>query len=94
MDEEGIPFVNFCNDLVVLANGSIFFTDTSKKFLRADVVLEAYEGRANGQLLHYDPIAKIAHVILSELYLPNGVCLNHNGTALLLAESSRARILR
>ena len=94
VDEEGTPFVNFCNDLAVLANGSIFFTDSSKKFPRTDVVLEAYEGRANGQLLHYDPTTKITHVVLSELYFPNGVSLNRDSTALLIVECSRARILR
>ena len=91
---EDIPFINFCNNLVVLANGSIFFTDSSKKFVHRDVLLEVYEGGANGQLLHYDSSLKKTHVVLDGLHFPNGLCLSHDSTALLFAETTRARILR
>lgn len=92
--DEDTPFINFSNNLVVLANGSIFFTDSSKKFLRRDVILDVYEGRPNGQLLHYDPTLKRTHVILDGIHLANGLCLTLDNTALLFAETSRARILR
>lgn len=93
-EDEDTPFINFSNDLVVLENGSIFFTDSSKKFLRRDVILEVYEGRPNGQLLHYEPSLNRAHVVLDGLHLPNGLCLSHDNTTLLFAETSRARIMR
>ena len=31
INDEEVPFINFSNDLVALDNGSIFFTDSSKK---------------------------------------------------------------
>ena len=93
-DNGDTPFINFSNDLVVLANGSIFFTDSSKKYSRLNVFLEVFEGRPNGQLVHYNPVTRRAHVVVSELHFPNGMCLSHDGTALLITETTRARILR
>jgi hypothetical protein len=94
VDDGEVPFVNFANDLVVLDNGSVFFTDSSKKFPRRDVVLEAFEGRGNGQLLHYDPVLNRTSVAVDGVFFPNGLCLSHDGSSILFAETSRARIMR
>ena len=79
---------------MVLANGSIFFTDSSRKFRRPDVLFDIIEGRGNGQLLHFDPGPRKTHVVLDGLPFPNGMCLSHDETALLIAETTRARIMR
>jgi sugar lactone lactonase YvrE len=94
VNDKETPYINFPNDVVVLANGSIFFTDSSKKFSRPDVVLEVFEGGANGQLLHFDPVLRMTYVVLNNLHFPNGLCLSNDGTALLFPETTRARILR
>lgn len=88
------PFINFGNDLVVLSNGSIFFTDSSRKFSRHDNVLDVFEGRPNGQLLHYNPVEKRCYVVVAEMHFPNGICLSQDGEALLISETTRARIQR
>lgn len=88
------PFINFGNDLVVLSNGSIFFTDSSSKFSRDDNILDVFEGRPNGQLLHYHPVEKRCYVAVSEMHFPNGICLSQDGGALLISETTRARIQR
>lgn len=88
------PFINFGNDLVVLSNGSIFFTDSSRKFSRYDNILDVFEGRPNGQLLHYHPGEKRCYVAVAEMHFPNGICLSQDGGALLISETTRARIQR
>ena len=89
-----VPFINFANDVVVLENGSVIFTDSSVKFARRNIVLEAFEGRGNGQLLIYEPSLNVTRVLLDGVFFPNGLCLTHDRSALLFAETSRARIMR
>ena len=90
----GFPPLKFINDMVILKNGSIFFTDSSSKFARDQVFLEIYEGRANGKLVHYNPIDDSLSVVLSDLYFPNGVSQNINEDFLILAETSKCQILK
>ena len=88
------PYMNFVNDLIVLSNGSVFFTDSSKKFGRVHNRMEVLECRANGQLLHYNPTDNSVGVIAEDLFFPNGICISHDGQSLLVVELTRARILR
>ena len=85
--------LNFPNDLVVLVNGSVFYTDSSLKFTRQQNRLEFLESRAHGELLYYNPDGSYG-VLKSGLFFPNGICLTHDESAVLIAETSRARILR
>lgn len=89
----GRTILNFPNDLVVLANGSVFFTDSSRKFTRYQNRLEFFESRAHGELLYYNPDGSYG-VARSGLFFPNGICLTHDESALLISETTRARILR
>ena len=89
----GRKILNFPNDLLVLANGSVFYTDSSRKFTRDQNRLEFFESRANGELLYYNPDGSYG-VLRSGLFFPNGICLTHDKSALLIAETTRARILR
>lgn len=86
--------LNFPNDLVMLANGTVFFTDSSKKFARHQNRLEFFESRAHGELLYYNPSDETYGVLKGGMFFPNGICLTHDGHALLIAETTRARILR
>ena len=82
------------NDIIALPNGSLIITDTSTKFSRYNNRMEAFECRANGELLMYNPEEGSMHVILRNLFFPNGLCLSHDGQTILLVETTRARILR
>lgn len=93
-NSEDTPYFNFCNDLVLLHNESIFFTDSSKKYKRSENRMEAIECRPNGQLLHYIPNSGMVHVAADNLHFPNGLCISTNKKYLLFAETTRARILR
>ncbi len=95
MQRDGhVPFINFVNDVVVLRNGSIFFSDSSKKFARKENRLEVVESQPNGQLLHYNPHDGSVVVVLDGLFFPNGICTGDDENVLLISETTRARILR
>lgn len=93
-DLPNLPSPKFLNDLVILNNGSIFFTDSSSKFARCQVYEEVMMGSNNGRLLHYNPVAHTVSVAVDDLYFPNGVCLSTGGDHILIAETTRARIKR
>ena len=86
--------INFLNDLIQLPNGSLLITDSSLKFSRHDVILEGLESGPNGQLLLYEPADGSLHVLVSGLHFPNGLCSAGDGQSTLLAETTRARVLR
>ena len=91
---KGISPMMLVDDLVVLSNGSIFFTDMSKKFSVDDVDAEVAEGRPNGRLFHYNPSDGSLHTVLGDLHAANGVCIGPNEEFLLVAETTRARLIR
>ena len=94
-DKSGdVPYTNFLNDLVVLTNGSVFFTDSSKKYKRWENKMEVLESGSYGQLLHYDPTSGQVHVVVHELFFPNGICISEDEEYLLISETTRARITR
>ena len=86
--------LNFPNDLVVLANETVLFTDSSRKYSRDQNRLEFFESRAHGELLYYNPSDETYGVLKEGMFFPNGICLTHDRNALLIAETTRARILR
>ena len=80
--------------MVVLQNGSIFFTNLSYKFSHNELLMEMYEGRANGKLLHYNPVDNRLSVVTEGLYFPNGVSASRDEGFLIIAKTSRGRILK
>ncbi|XP_022722933.1 protein STRICTOSIDINE SYNTHASE-LIKE 13-like [Durio zibethinus] len=84
----------FANDLDIHKNGSIFFTDTSKKYNRVNHFFILLEGEATGRLLRYDPPTKTTHVVLDGLAFPNGVQLSLDQTFLLFTETSKCRLMK
>lgn len=84
----------FINDLVVLKNGSIFFTDSSSKFSRTEVMKEVFESKPTGKLLHYNPIDDSLTLIKSGLNFANGIHASTNGEFLLISETTTCRITK
>ncbi|XWS10926.1 hypothetical protein CRYUN_Cryun38cG0040300 [Craigia yunnanensis] len=92
---EGIPFI-FTNGLDIDTNtGMVYFTDSSIIFQRryVDYLLRSTTDRS-GRLLKYDPRSKKVFVIYKGLVFPNGVSLSKNNSFLLVAESTRMRVLK
>ncbi|XP_052205890.1 protein STRICTOSIDINE SYNTHASE-LIKE 13 [Diospyros lotus] len=84
----------FANDLDIHANGSIFFTDTSKKYNRVEHFLIMLEGEATGRLLRYDPPTRTTHIVLDGLVFPNGVQLSKDQSFLLFTETTNCRLMK
>ncbi|OVA08765.1 Electron transfer flavoprotein-ubiquinone oxidoreductase [Macleaya cordata] len=90
---EGKPIL-FANDLDIHTNGSIFFTDTSKRHNRLNHFFILLEGEATGRLLRYDPPTKTTHIVMDGLAFPNGVQLSKDESFLLFTETTNCRLMK
>jgi sugar lactone lactonase YvrE len=85
--------MTFCNNAAVGADGTVWFTDTSRRFgidhWRADVI----EHSGTGRLLRRDPDGAV-EVVLDGLEFANGVALSATGDFVLVAETGAYRIRR
>jgi len=90
---DGRP-LTFLNDVEVLQNGTIFFTDSSSKWDRRRFVFNLLEHSSDGRLLSYCPETKKVRVLVDKLHFPNGIQLSKDQDYLLLNELSKARILK
>lgn len=86
--------INFADGLDIAADGTIYFTEASRKFAQDEFMLDLYEHRPNGQLLAYDPTTRTTRVLLGNLYFANGVAVSPDQSFLLVAEMGTYRILR
>ncbi|KAK2425096.1 Calcium-dependent phosphotriesterase superfamily protein [Trifolium repens] len=84
----------FANDLDIHNNGSIFFTDTSKRYNRVAHFFILLEGESTGRLLRYDPPTKTTHVVLEGLAFPNGVQISKDQSFLLFTETTNCRLMK
>lgn len=89
----GTP-INLANDLDIAADGTIYFTDSSRKFSYNKAMLDFYEHRPNGSLLAYNPKTEKTTLLLADLYFPNGVAINLDQSFVLVCETWRYRIIR
>ena len=94
VNSSALPPIKYINDIAVLNNGSIFFTDSSSKFSRDMLIMEVYEGRPNGKLVHYNPVDRSLSVVIPKLHFANGLSQSPNDEFLVIVETTRARILR
>jgi sugar lactone lactonase YvrE len=98
VDEDGIEELTkepmlFCNNAAVGADGTVWFTDTSRRFgidhWRADII----EHSGTGRLLRRYPDGAV-EVVLDGLEFANGVALSATGDFVLVAETGAYRIRR
>jgi hypothetical protein len=84
----------FFNDLDILPNGDIVFSDSSFMHGRADNRLEVLDGAARGRLFIYQRTKKRLFLLLCGLHFANGVQLMENGQDVLVVDLTRFRTLR
>ncbi|MBB3951064.1 ABC transporter permease [Aureimonas jatrophae] len=85
--------IRMADDLDIAPDGTIFFTDATKRYDIDDWGLDLLEGRPNGRLLSYDPKTRRTRTVCDNLRFPNGVCLTHDGKHLLVASTWECSIL-
>ena len=96
----GVP-LGFTDDVDVAADGKIYFSDASTKFLPKVVGdtyiasrLDVIEHGGNGRLLVYDPAVQTTTVLLRDLNFANGVAVSHDQTYVLVNETGSYRVTR
>jgi len=85
--------IRMADDLDIAADGTIYFTDATKRYDIADWGLDLLEGRANGRLLSFEPKSRKTRTVCDNLIFPNGVCLTHDGNHLLVASTWTCSVL-
>lgn len=85
--------IRMADDLDIAPDGTIFFTDATKRYDIENWGLDLLEGRPNGRLLSYDPATRKTRTVCDNLLFPNGVCLTHDGRHLLVASTWDCSIL-
>ena len=90
---DGSPF-RCTNDVDVAANGTIYFTDASRKFPLSNYKADLIEHQPNGRLLAYDPATKTTRLVLDNLHFANGVAVSPDQSFVLVNETGRYQIHR
>ncbi|MFD1858719.1 SMP-30/gluconolactonase/LRE family protein [Aeromicrobium camelliae] len=83
---EGVA-LKFCNNAAVAADGTIFFSDSTRKFGPFDWRADLLEHRPTGRLLRRDPDGRV-DVLLDGLAFANGVALTPTEDAVIVAETA------
>ena len=82
------------NNVAIADDGTIWFTDSSRRFGVEDYIYIFLEGRADGRLLSYMPESGEVTVHLDDLFFANGVAVGPDGEYVLAAETGAGRIRR
>jgi sugar lactone lactonase YvrE len=82
------------NDLDVGADGTIYFTEASKKFPMSQFTNDLLEHQGNGRLLALNPQTLRPRTLLRDLYFANGVAVSPDQSFVLVAETAKYRIRR
>ncbi|KAK9290357.1 hypothetical protein L1049_008526 [Liquidambar formosana] len=91
---QGIP-LGFTNGLDIdQRSGAVYFSDSSSRYQRRNYISMILSGDQTGRLMKYDPESKQVTVLLDNLSFPNGVALSKDGNFILLAETTKCRILK
>jgi sugar lactone lactonase YvrE len=82
------------NDLDIATDGTIYFTDASRKFPLLNYRADILEHQPNGRLLAYEPVTKTTRVVMRGLHFGNGVAISPDQTFVLVCETGRYRLHR
>lgn len=90
---DGVPF-GCTNDLDIAADGTIYFTDASRKFPLTNFTADILEHGPNGRFLAFDPRTKTTRTLLGDLSFANGVAVSPDQSFVLVVETSAYRVHR
>lgn len=81
------------NSVAVHSNGDIYFTDSSSEF-GLENGLFTVMANPSGRLIHYDRKKNVAITLIDELAFANGLLLSPEEDFIVVAETTRARVLK
>ncbi len=84
----------FADDLDIAQDGTIWFSEASRRFAVDEAPLDAVEGVPTGRLLAYDPRTRQTEVHLRELRYANGVSVAPGDAFVVVAETFGYRVTR
>jgi sugar lactone lactonase YvrE len=82
---DGEP-LRFCNNAAVAADGTVYFTDSSRHFGQDEYKGDLMEHAGTGRLLRYSPDATVS-TLADGLHFPNGVALAADESFLVFAQT-------
>src|SRR5205085_3587807 len=92
-EADGVKF-GCLNDLDIGADGTIYFTEASKKFPMSQFTSDLLEHQPNGRLLALEPRSQKPRTLLRDLYFANGVAVSPDQTFVLVVETGMYRVRR
>jgi sugar lactone lactonase YvrE len=90
---DGEPFRRG-DGVAIGSDGTIYFSEGSRKDGEYNAFFEVIEARSYGRLLAYNPNSEEVRVLIPELYFGNGVALAPDESFVLVADQYRYRIAR
>ena len=91
----------FANNLAIGADGTIYFSEASRKFgtgkfrdTMEATLYDVMEHGGQGRVLAYDPATDSVEVLVDNLAYANGIAVDAAGTFLLIVEMNEYRILK
>lgn len=85
--------MKLCNNAAVAADGTIYFSDSSRRHGLDDYQADLIERTATGRLLRRDAAGEV-QVLLDHLEFANGVALAEDESFVVVAETGAARVQR
>jgi len=85
--------LTFCSNVTELADGTIYFTESTSAFTYAHSVAAVLEARARGSLFRRDPDGTVLTVVPG-LYFANGLTPTADASALVFAELQARRLMK
>jgi sugar lactone lactonase YvrE len=86
--------LTFPDDVELLPDGRLLFTDASRRFALPEFELDALEHRDTGSLFMLDPSTRKLTRIAGRLVFANGVAVHHAGQYAFVTETWNYRVLR
>ncbi|MFC4563366.1 SMP-30/gluconolactonase/LRE family protein [Nocardiopsis mangrovi] len=82
-----------CNNSAIARDGTVYFSDSSRRFPLSHFMGDVYEGSGTGRLLRRTPDGEVT-VLLDGLHFANGVALAPDGSFVAVAETTAYRLRR
>ncbi|KAF8370548.1 hypothetical protein PRIPAC_76977 [Pristionchus pacificus] len=84
----------FLNDIDLISNDEIVFTDSSLLYARKDSMRDILGARGTGRAIYHRISTGESKVLMRGLHFANGIQVMPDGVSFIVAEMTRARILR
>lgn len=85
------PALQFCSNVTELADGTIYFTESTSAFTYEHFLGPIFEARNRGSVFRRDPDGTVLTVVAG-LYFANGITPTADGSALVFAETQARRL--